>query len=68
MEFYKLVENCEYGTMKSEMIRDRLVVGIRDTALSEQLQIDAYLTLRQSTSSNKSSKEPKQEVPLERYR
>ena len=28
---YSLVENCEYGELTSQMIRDRLVVGIRDT-------------------------------------
>lgn len=39
MEVYKLAYNCEYGDMKTEMIRDRLVVGIRDAALS-QLQLD----------------------------
>ena len=43
MELY--MEDCEYSDMKAEMICDRLVVGIRDTALSEQLQIDADLTL-----------------------
>ena len=45
MELYKLAEDCEYGTMKEEMIRDRLVVGIRDTVLSERLQLDPKLTL-----------------------
>ena len=45
MELYKLAEDCEYRTMKEEMIRDRLVVGIRDTVLSEQLQLDPMLTL-----------------------
>ena len=45
MELYKLVEDCEYGAMKEEMIRDRLVVGIRDTMLSERLQLDPKLTL-----------------------
>ena len=45
MELYKLAEDCEYGGMKEEMIRDRLVVGIRDTVLSEQLQLDSKLTL-----------------------
>lgn len=45
MEMYRLVESCEYGAMKDEMIRDRLVVGIRDTQLSQQLQLDAGLTL-----------------------
>ena len=42
---YSLVENCEYGDLTSQMIRDRLVVGICDTALSECLQMDATLTL-----------------------
>ena len=31
--------------MKTEMIRDRLVVGIRDIVLSRHLQLDADLTL-----------------------
>ena len=45
MELYKLAKDCECGAMKEEMIRDRLVVGIRDTVLSEQLQLDPKLTL-----------------------
>ena len=42
---YKLADNCEYGAMKDELIRDRLVDGIRDKELSEQLQLIANLTL-----------------------
>ena len=42
---YSLVEFCEYGDLKEEMLRDRIVVGIRDTALSEKLQLQADLTL-----------------------
>ena len=34
MALYCLAENCNYGDFKDEMIRDHLVVGIRDTALS----------------------------------
>ena len=45
IEVYKLAENCEYGDMTSEMIRDRIVVGIRDTKLSQRLQLDPDLTL-----------------------
>ena len=30
VELYALAETCNYGEMKEEMIRDRLVVGIRD--------------------------------------
>jgi len=42
---YNLAESCEYGNMKSELIRDRLVVGICDMGLSERLQADEKLTL-----------------------
>lgn len=45
MALYDLAEYCDYGEMTEEMIRDRLVVGIRDTTLSEKLQLDAALTL-----------------------
>ena len=45
MALYDLVEHCNYGALKEEMIRDRLVVAIRDSALSEKLQMDAALTL-----------------------
>ncbi len=47
-ELYKLVESCEYRTMKNELLRDRLVVGIADKKLSEQLQIDADPTLEKA--------------------
>ena len=43
---YKLSENCQYGTLQEEMIRDRLVVGIRHNGLSEKLQMDSNLTLQ----------------------
>ena len=33
MALYDLTANCEYGAMEPEMIRDRLVVGIRDSTL-----------------------------------
>ena len=39
MELYKLAQSCEYGELTTEMIRDRLVVGISDRALSERLQL-----------------------------
>ena len=42
---YELAEDCEYGALHSEMIRDRVVVSIRDITLSEQLQTNAELTL-----------------------
>ena len=42
---YNLVETCNYGNLKEEMLRDRLVVGIRDATLSEKLQMNPDLTL-----------------------
>ena len=45
---YRLVESCDYWTLKEEMLRDRIVVGIRDVALSERLQLDAKLTLEEA--------------------
>ncbi len=45
---YGLVEHCHYGALKDEMIRDRLVVGIRDKKVSQQLQLDADLTLERT--------------------
>ena len=42
---YELVKNCEYGDLRDEMLRDRLVVGIKDKQLSEKLQMNADLTL-----------------------
>ena len=48
MELYTLAEHCNYGDMTDEMIRDRLVVGIQDAALSQLLQLDAELTLEKA--------------------
>ena len=44
-DLYELVETCEYGTMRDELLRDRIVVGFRDQKLSEALQLDEALTL-----------------------
>ena len=42
---YELVESFEYGELKDEMLRDRIVIEIRNSGLSECLQINANLTL-----------------------
>ena len=42
---YHLAENCGYGTLHDELVRDRIVVGIKDAKLSEKLQLEADLTL-----------------------
>ncbi|KAJ8389952.1 hypothetical protein AAFF_G00112370 [Aldrovandia affinis] len=43
-----LAKHCGYGTLHDEMVRDRLVVGLRDRRLSEQLQMDPELTLQKA--------------------
>ena len=45
---YNLASNCNYGDLQDERIRDRLVVGIKNNSLSEQLQMDADLTLEKA--------------------
>ena len=46
---YELVKYCDYSALKSEMIRDRLVVGIRDSVLSvEHLQMEADLAVEKA--------------------
>ncbi len=48
---YALAEHCTYSALHDEMIRDRIVVGIRNRALSEKLQLNAELTRDCSNSS-----------------
>ena len=45
---YSLADNCNYGDLKDDLIRDRIVVRIRDKALSERLQLDPDLTLEKA--------------------
>ena len=44
-DLHTLSENCQYGSLRDERIRDRIVVGIRDKALSEKMQMNRNLTL-----------------------
>ena len=53
---YHLVDSCEYETLKEEMLRDRIVVGIRDQTLSQCLQCDASLTLEKAKKKVRQSK------------
>ena len=42
---YSLTEHCGYGDLYNKMIRDRIVVGVKDAALSEKLQMMSDLDL-----------------------
>lgn len=58
---YALAENCEYGDLHDELLRDRLVVGIKDLALSERMQLDAKLTLAKAITMARQSEEIKRQ-------
>ena len=45
---YRLAEHYNYHNLHNEMIRDRTVVGLRDSNLSERLQTDPELTLNKA--------------------
>ena len=44
---YLLADNCKYGQICNEMIHAWLVVRLRDSSLSERLQLDGDLDLEQ---------------------
>lgn len=54
-DLYKLAETCQFGTLKDELIRDRIVVGIRNANLSQRLMQDDKLTLEKAIREVKSS-------------
>ena len=45
---YELAQYCEFGITKDEQIRDRLVIGILDSEVSQKLQLEADLTLERA--------------------
>ena len=42
---YSLAEKCNFGSLYNDMIRDRIIVGIKVVKLSERMQLDESLTL-----------------------
>ena len=61
-----LAEHCNYGALHNEMIRDRVVVGIRDVRLSERLQLDATLTLETAVKQARQAEVVKSQQPVVR--
>ncbi|XP_041350871.1 uncharacterized protein K02A2.6-like [Gigantopelta aegis] len=58
---YVLVEHCDYGQLRDQMIRDRIVVGVKDDALSLKMQLDDTLTLKKATDMSRQSESVKRE-------
>lgn len=60
-DLYCLAEYCEFGTLRDDLIRDRIVVGIKDKKLSEQLQLDSKLTLEKAITKTRQSETVKRQ-------
>ena len=63
---YQLVKNCNYSAMHDQMIHNRIVVGIRDQALSQWMQMDPVLTLEKAktlTQQRKAMREQQERLP-----
>ena len=63
-DLYRLAEDCEYGSLKDGLIRDRIVVGVLDDTLSDRLQAKADLTLEQAVQMSHQTEARKQSRDL----
>ena len=63
---YQLAEHCNYGGLRDEMIRDRIVVGLHDAKLSLRLQMDEALTLEKAISTARQSESIKKQQAVVR--
>ena len=57
---YRQAEYCQYGALREELLRDRLVVGVVDDRLSEKLQSQPDLTLDQAVQMSRRHEAAKQ--------
>ena len=42
---YELAEKCDFENKRDEQMRDRIVIGIQDASISQDLQLEKNLTL-----------------------
>ena len=58
-DLYCLVEHCKYGDLQDELARDRIVVDLCDSKLSEKLQLTVGLTLETAVTQARQSESVK---------
>ena len=60
-DLHCLAKYCEFGVLKDQLIRDRIVVGLRNKKLSEKLQLDPDLTLAKAMAQARQNEEIKKQ-------
>ena len=63
-DLYCLSEHCEFGALREELIRDRIVVGLQDVNLSKKLQMDSGLTLQSATNKARQNESVKRQQEI----
>ena len=63
-DLHCLAEHCEFGVLKDELIRDRIVVGLKDKKLSEKLQLNPKLTLEKAVTQARKSETVKKQQDI----
>ena len=61
MDLHRLAEHCGFGELRDELIRDCIVVGLRDSRLSEKLQLQADLTLESAVTAARQTEQVKKQ-------
>ena len=65
-DLYCLAQYCEFRTLRDDLIRDRIVVGLKDKKVSEKLQLDPNLALEKAvTKARQSETVKKQQTVLQ---
>lgn len=61
-----MADDCEYGTLKDELMRDRIIVGVIGDTLSDRLQAKSDLTLADAVRMSRQAEARKQNRTLGR--
>ena len=63
-DLHCLAKYCEFGVLKDQLIRDRIVVGLKNKKLSEKLQLDPELTLEKAMAQARQNEEIKKQQSI----